>query len=161
MDTPVGWIEKAEAARHYADFSTSLGFSIGSPRGDNTGPAGSLGSVWWKSPAFKAGVTSDMELISVNGTVYAAAALRKSIVAAEKDTKPISLVFQRGNRVKNIQIDYHSGLRYPSLKRVEGTQHVSTTSSRRARVPCPRTSRRSKSGVAALQHQPQMDVRQC
>jgi predicted metalloprotease with PDZ domain len=32
-DAPIGWIEKAEAAGHYADFSTSLGFSIGSARG--------------------------------------------------------------------------------------------------------------------------------
>jgi predicted metalloprotease with PDZ domain len=120
-DTPVAWVEKTEAARHYADFSTSLGFAIGSPRGDNTGRAGALGNVWWNSPAFKAGVTPDMELISVNGTVYTAAALRKAIVEAEKDTKPIQLVFQRGNRIENIAIDYHRGLRYPSLQRVEGT----------------------------------------
>jgi predicted metalloprotease with PDZ domain len=120
-DTPVAWAEKAEAARHYADFSTSLGFTIGSPRGDNTERAGAVASVWWNSPAFKAGVTPDMILISVNGTVYTAATLRKAIVEAEKDTKPIQLVFQRGNRVENIAIDYHRGLRYPSLQRMEGT----------------------------------------
>jgi hypothetical protein len=62
-----------------------------------------------------------MILISVNGTVYTAATLRKAIVEAEKDTKPIQLVFQRGNLVENIAIDYHRGLRYPSLQRVEGT----------------------------------------
>jgi predicted metalloprotease with PDZ domain len=120
-DTPIGWIEKAEAAGHYADFSTSLGFSIGSARGGNAGPAGALGSVWWNSPAFKAGITPDMELISVNGTVYTAEVLRKAIVAAEKDTKPIGLVFQRGDQVETIPLDYHGGLRYPSLQRVEGT----------------------------------------
>jgi len=120
-DTPIGWIEKAEAAGHYADFSTSLGFSVGSARGGNAGPAGALGSVWWNSPAFKAGITPDMELISVNGTVYTAEVLRKAIVAAEKDTKPISLVFQRGDKVETIPLDYHGGLRYPSLQRVEGS----------------------------------------
>jgi predicted metalloprotease with PDZ domain len=120
-DAPIGWIEKAEAAGHYADFSTSLGFSIGSARGGNAGPAGALGNVWWNSPAFKAGITPDMELISVNGTVYTAEVLRKAIVAAEKDTKPISLVFRRGDQVETIPLDYHGGLRYPSLQRVEGT----------------------------------------
>jgi len=120
-DTPAKWIEKSEAAGGYGDFSTSLGFSIGSARGPITGSAGSVGSVWWNSPAFKAGITPDMVLISVNGTVYSAAVLRKAIVAAEKDTKPLELVFQRGDDVKTISLDYHGGLRYPSLQRVEGT----------------------------------------
>jgi hypothetical protein len=61
------------------------------------------------------------ELISVNGTVYTAEVLRKAIVAAERDTKPISLVFQRGDQVETIPLDCHGGLRYPSLQRVEGT----------------------------------------
>jgi predicted metalloprotease with PDZ domain len=120
-DTPAKWIEKSEAAGGYGDFSTSLGFSIGSARGPITGSAGSVGSVWWNSPAFKAGITPDMVIISVNGTVYSAAVLRKAIVAAEKDTKPLELVFQRGDDVKTISLDYHGGLRYPSLQRVEGT----------------------------------------
>jgi predicted metalloprotease with PDZ domain len=120
-DTPAKWIEKAEASGGYGDFSTSLGFSIGSARGPSTGSAGSVGSVWWNSPAFKAGITPDMVIISVNGTVYSAAVLRKAIVAAEKDTRPLELVFQRGDEVKTIALDYHGGLRYPSLQRVEGT----------------------------------------
>ena len=120
-DTPISWVEKAEAAGGFADFSTSLGFSIGAPRGDNTGHPGAIGSVGWNGPAFKAGVTPDMELLSVNGTVYTPALLRKAIVAAETDPKPIELGFQRVNRFVTIAIDYHGGLRYPSLQRVEGT----------------------------------------
>jgi predicted metalloprotease with PDZ domain len=120
-DAPVAWVEKAEAAGGFADFSTSLGFSIGSPRDDNSRNPGALSSVWWNSPAFKAGVTPDMQLIAVNGTAYSAAILKKAIVAAENDTRPIELTLLRGNRLKTIAIDYHGGLRYPSLQRVEGT----------------------------------------
>ncbi len=120
-DTPAKWVEKAEAANGYGDFSTSLGFSIGSARGVNTGSAGAIGSVWWNSPAFKAGVTPDMELLSVNGTVYSAAVLKKAIVNAEKNAKPIELLFNRGDKVVTLAIDYHGGLRYPSLQRVEGS----------------------------------------
>ncbi len=122
-DTPARWVEKAEASGGYADFSTSLGFSVGSARGGATpgGSPGALGGVYWNSPAFKAGITSDMTLISVNGTVYSAEVLRKAIVAAEKDTKPLQLVFERGDQLQTIQLDYHDGLRYPSLQRVEGT----------------------------------------
>ena len=120
-DTPVAWVEKAEAAGGYADFSTSLGFSIGSPRDDNSKNPGALSNVWWNSPAFKAGVTPDMQLLAVNGTAYTPAVLKQAIVAAENDTKPIDLTFMRGNQLKTIAIDYHRGLRYPSLQRVEGT----------------------------------------
>jgi predicted metalloprotease with PDZ domain len=120
-DTPVAWVEKAEAVGGYADFSTSLGFSIGSPRDDNSKNPGALSNVWWNSPAFKAGVTPDMQLLAVNGTAYTPAVLKQAIVAAENDTKPIDLTFMRGNQLKTIAMDYHRGLRYPSLQRVEGT----------------------------------------
>ena len=120
-DTPVAWVEKAEAAGGYADFSTSLGFSIGSPRDDNSKNPGALSNVWWNSPAFKAGVTPDMQLLAVNGTAYTPAVLKQAIVAAENNTKPIDLTFMRGNQLKTIAMDYHRGLRYPSLQRVEGT----------------------------------------
>ena len=120
-DTAAAWIEKAEAAFGYADFSTSLGFTIGSARGSNAGNGGAVGNVWWNSPAYKAGVTPDMEIVSVNGEVYSAKALKKAIVDAEKDTKPIEIVFLRGEQFKTISFDYHAGLHYPSLQRVEGT----------------------------------------
>jgi len=62
-----------------------------------------------------------MQLLAVNGTAYTPAVLKQAIVAAENDTKPIKLTFMRGNQLKAIAIDYHRGLRYPSLQRVEGT----------------------------------------
>jgi hypothetical protein len=61
-----------------------------------------------------------MELVAVNGTAYTVAVLRKAILAAEHDDKPIAIDFMRGNRLKRIAIDYHNGLRIPSLRRVEG-----------------------------------------
>lgn len=120
-DTPAKWVEKSEASSGYGDFSTSLGFAIGSARGRSEGAAGAIGNVWWNSPAYKAGVTPDMELLSVNGTVYSPQLLKKAIVDAEKTTKPIELVLKRDDKVVTISIDYHGGLRYPSLQRIEGT----------------------------------------
>ncbi|RRA48126.1 M61 family metallopeptidase [Acidipila sp. EB88] len=120
-DKPTAWIEKAQTAAGYADFSTSLGFTIGSARGGNSGGGSMVGSVYWNSPAFKLGVTPDMELISVNGTAYAPALLKKTILDAEKDSKPIELVFKREDKYQTLAFDYHKGLRYPSLQRVEGT----------------------------------------
>ena len=115
------WAEKEETARGYADFSTSIGLTFGSLRGGTTGSSGAVSNVWWKSPAFDAGVTPDMELISVNGLAYSAAVLRTAIVDAEKSSAPLQMIFKRGDRVQTIAIDYHGGLRYPSLQRVDGT----------------------------------------
>ena len=118
-DKPVEWIAKEEAALGYADFSTSLGLSLGSRRGG--GPAGMVANVWWDSPAFKAGITPDMEIVSVNGTAYSSKVLTDVILTAEKDKKPLQLLVRRGNEYKTIAIPYYDGLRYPSLQRIDGT----------------------------------------
>ena len=120
-DTLTPWIEKSEAAINYADFSTSLGFSIGSPRSMNAGSNGIIGNVWWNSLAYKAGVTPDMQVVSVNGSVYSKAVLKKAIIEAEKGNTPIVLVLLRDDKFKTVSLDYNGGLRYPSLQRVEGT----------------------------------------
>ena len=119
-DEPIAWYDKALAANHAASFAYSLGFTVGSARGES-GPGGSIGSVQWNSPAWKAGITPDMQLVSVNGTAYSADVLKKAIVAAEKGTEPIVLVLSRGDQFKTVSLDYRGGLRYPHLERVEGT----------------------------------------
>ena len=124
-DTMPPWMAKAESESGQADFSTSLGFSVGSPRRGAPEPGnaqpGALGNVWWNSPAFKAGVTPDMQIISVDGKAYSPQALREAILGAEKTREPIQFLFRRGQEFKNISIPYYGGLRIPSLQRVEGT----------------------------------------
>jgi predicted metalloprotease with PDZ domain len=118
-DTPVEWLQKEEAAFGYADFSTSLGFSVGSRHGG--GGASVVSNVWWGSPAFKAGVTPDTEIVSVNGTAYTAKVLRDAILEAEKDKQPVQLQFRRDNKYETVSIAYYDGLHIPSLERVAGT----------------------------------------
>jgi predicted metalloprotease with PDZ domain len=124
-DTEQPWVEKAEAGFGLANFSTSLGFSVHVPRkggeGEEDGPSGSLANVWWNSPAFKAGVTPDMRIISVNGKAFTSKVLREAILQAENTKEPIQLQFRRGNDFTNVSIPYYGGLRIPSLQRVEGT----------------------------------------
>ena len=119
-DKPAEWIEKAEAKFGYADFSTSLGFSVGSRRGGG-GSSGTVSSVWWGSPAFKAGVAPDTEIVSVNGTAYTAKVLKDAVLAAEQNKKPLELQFLHDDTYKTISMPYYGGMRYPSLQRVDGT----------------------------------------
>jgi len=115
-DKPAEWAEKEYAKFGIADFSTSLGFSL---RGK--GESKAINNVIWDSPAFKAGITPDTELVSVNGTAYTAKVLRDAILAAEKDKQPIQLQIRKEDRYTTLSIPYYDGLRYPSLERVEGT----------------------------------------
>lgn len=116
-DEPV-WMKKQESVRGVS-FATSLGFSVRSEvDGDSHG---GLESVVWDSLAFKAGLTPDMQLQAVNDGKYTPAALREAILAAEKSKDPIKLLLKRGDDFVTISLDYHGGMRYPHLERVEST----------------------------------------
>lgn len=119
-DAEPDWMKHADPMRP-TSFSTSLGFTISGQGGPNPGPAGGIIDVAWDSPAFKAGITPDMQLQAVNDQVFNVANLRKAIVAAEKNNEPIKLLLKRDDQFLTITVDYHGGLRYPHLERVEST----------------------------------------
>jgi predicted metalloprotease with PDZ domain len=118
-DTEPEWLKKAESFRG-PNFATSLGFSLKSESGPGSSP-GSLDNVWWDSVAFKAGITPDMQLQAVNDQKYTAAGLREAILAAENNKAPIKLLLKRGDDFLTVSLDYHGGMRYPHLERVEPT----------------------------------------
>ena len=111
-DVQPDWIKAGQASTPYVGFP---------PLGLNIGKDGALATVYWDSPAFKAGVTPDMQLSAVNGQAYTPDVLRAAIVAAEKTKAPMQMLFKRGDKFQTIAIDYHDGLRYPHLERVAGT----------------------------------------
>jgi predicted metalloprotease with PDZ domain len=117
-DNEPEWMKKSESVRG-ASFADSLGFSIKSEAGGDS--HGNLENVWWDSRAFKAGITPDMQLQAVNDQKYTAAALREAILAAEKTKEPIKLLLKRGDDFVTVSLDYHGGMRYPHLERVETT----------------------------------------
>ncbi len=118
-DTPVKWEQDEFAKMGFADFSTSLGISVGQYRGH--GGPGMISNVWWDSPAFKAGMVPDTQIVSVNGEAYTAKVLREAILQAEQDKQPIEIQFRRGKMYKTVAVPYYGGLRIPHLERVAGT----------------------------------------
>jgi predicted metalloprotease with PDZ domain len=82
---------------------------------------GTLGSVWWDSVAFKAGLVPGMQVLAVDGQVYTADRLRDAMRKAEKETGPITLLVKDRDQVVSVALDYHGGLRIPHLERVDGT----------------------------------------
>ncbi|HEX6880927.1 MAG TPA: peptidase M61 [Terriglobales bacterium] len=112
-DTEPEWQRHADRSRG-TSFATSLGFAV---RGEEKNGA-TISQVRWNSPAFKAGIVPDMQLVGVNDQAYSVDTLRAAIVAAEKSTEPIKLLMKRDDSFFTVSLDYHGGLRYPHLEKV-------------------------------------------
>ncbi len=94
-----------------ADFVYSLGLSIGKD--------GAISDVRWDGPAFNAGVGSGATVVAVNGEAYSGDVLEDAVKAAKDDKAPIELMLKEFDRYRTVKLDYHGGLRYPHLERIE------------------------------------------
>jgi len=83
--------------------------------------AGTIRDVIWKSPAYEAGLAPGMKLIAVDGLRFTAGALKDAIRTAKAGNQPIELIVEDQDHVRTVKVDYHGGLRYPHLARVENT----------------------------------------
>lgn len=111
-DTEPDWMKHEQSPRG-TNFATSLGFSVQAD--------GILVNVSWDSPAFRAGITPDMQIEGVNDHAFSLANLREAILAAESAHEAIKLLAKRDEQFVTVTLDYHGGMRYPHLERVEGT----------------------------------------
>ncbi len=95
------------------DFTYSLGIQ--------TGDANNIRSVQWNSPAFKAGLAPGMEVVAVNGRAADADRIAEAITAAKDPAAKVEMIVKDGDQYRTVLFDYHDGLRYPHLERIEGT----------------------------------------
>ena len=109
-DQPSAAVKAAEMRRHAADFTYSLGVSVGKD--------GEIGDVLWDGPAFKAGISPGMTVVAVNGHDFNSDALKDAVTAAAADkNQPVELLVKNFDEYKTVRIDYHDGLKYPHLVR--------------------------------------------
>lgn len=113
-DAPNIAIVDAEGAQEVRDFSYSLGLKIANADGR-------LDAVLWESPAWRAGLARDMQLIAVNDDAYNGERLRAALLAAQRDGTPIRLLVRRGDVFRSVAIDYRQGPHQPHLERISGT----------------------------------------
>lgn len=120
-DTEPEWMKHMDHSRGIS-FATSLGLSVSGEAGPNAGAdsgRGMITNVVWDGPAFKAGITPQMQLEAVNDQAFSVENLRHFILAAEKNNTPIKLLLKRDGEFTTVNVDYHGGLRYPHLQRIE------------------------------------------
>jgi predicted metalloprotease with PDZ domain len=109
-DTPSAYFTSRERDRKILDLTYSIGAVIGE--------GGRIGSVAWDSPMFEAGATAGTTIVAVNGRQFSNDLLRRAIADARTAREPIRLLLKRGDRFREVALDYHGGLRYPALERV-------------------------------------------
>ena len=105
-------LAKSYGSRGGADFVYSLGLSLDKE--------GEIGDVRWDSPAFNAGLGTGTTVIAVNGQEYDKDVLEDAVKAAKDSKAPIKLMVKEFDRYRTVDVDYHGGLRYPHLERIEG-----------------------------------------
>lgn len=112
--TPNAAVSDAESAHQMHDFSYSLGLRVAQADGR-------LDQVLWDSPAWRAGLARDMQIIAINDAAWSAQRLQRAVSAAQRDRTPIRLMVRRGDAFRSVTIDYHDGIRQPHLLRIPGT----------------------------------------
>jgi predicted metalloprotease with PDZ domain len=110
-ETPTEFWRENDANRKQLDLTYSIGLTLNRE--------GVVTTVLWDGPAFKAGITLGAHLVAVNGVAYDADLLKEAITAA-KSGPPVSFIVRAGDRYRVVALDYHGGLRYPRLERLEG-----------------------------------------
>lgn len=112
-DVPGDYIGAREAASGDALAWWAVGINVGSD--------GHIEDVLVGSAADKAGLGPGMVLVAVNGRQYTPQALGLAITAAKDSSKPIEMIVSNTGYYKVLKVDYHGGLRFPHLERVQGT----------------------------------------
>ncbi|AUN40459.1 peptidase M61 [Tsukamurella tyrosinosolvens] len=105
--------EQMKAAEGAANYTYSIGLNVSA--------TGKVTDVRWDGPAFKAKVGTGMTVLSVNDAAYSQATMQTAIEAARTNPAPIRLQVKDFDQTRTVEIDYHGGLRYPHLQRIEGT----------------------------------------
>jgi predicted metalloprotease with PDZ domain len=107
-------ISQAQAA---ATGDTSAWWSIGI----NVSSDGHINDVLVGSPADQAKLGPGMQIVAVNGRQFAGSLLNDAITASKGNQNPIQLIVVNTGVYRIVGLDYHDGLRYPHLERVDGT----------------------------------------
>jgi predicted metalloprotease with PDZ domain len=75
----------------------------------------------WDGPVFRAGLTTAVQIVAVNNVAFDGEKLKAAVKATKENGPPVELLIKQGELYRSIKIDYHGGLRYPRLERINGT----------------------------------------
>ena len=88
--------------------------------GADIGKEGKIDSLRWDGPAFRAGFAPGQQIVAVGGMAFKRERLEAGITAAKGSGPAIEVLVKDGERYRTVAIEYHGGLRYPKLVRIDG-----------------------------------------
>ena len=113
----------APAPRGGPDYWFSVGLRVvngGGARGGAAEAPGTIADVRWGGPGDDARLSPGERIVAVNSMAFSPDALVDAITKAKASTEAIHLLVEREGAVRTVDVNYHDGLRYPSLVRAEG-----------------------------------------
>ncbi|NOK18171.1 M61 family metallopeptidase [Corallococcus carmarthensis] len=111
-EEPTDAVRRAEAVSGNVDLSYSLGMTVAKD--------GKVLRVDWEGPAFDAGLLPGAVVTAVNGLPHDSQRLKDAVRATARQ-EPLRLSWRQGSATRSALIPWQQGLRYPRLRRVEGT----------------------------------------
>jgi predicted metalloprotease with PDZ domain len=112
-DQPGDFVTAHETSTGNADAWWSVGLRITSD--------GHIDDVLVGSVSDKAGLGPGMQIVAVDNRQYAPQVLGQAITAAKGTDQPIQMIVSNTGYYKIVKLDYHNGLRFPHLERVQDT----------------------------------------
>ena len=103
------WEKSLQDTENGHEFSFGFGVTLKKAR---------IAEVEWGSPAWRAGLLPEDEIVAINGFAFGLPdELEDAITDAKGSSAPIVLIVRSGDHVHSVSVDYHGGLRYPHLVR--------------------------------------------
>jgi len=103
-----------------ADESDDRGMTGWYSYGADIGAEGVVSDVRESSPAWRAGLAPGMRILAVDGQQFSVDVFAYALRSAQHSNAPISLITTQTGWYQTLSLDYHEGLRYPHLARIEG-----------------------------------------
>jgi predicted metalloprotease with PDZ domain len=111
--TPSDFAVATDTAAKLVNLRFSVGLTVGLD--------GTVREAIWGGPAFEAGIVSGANIRAVNGRTFGVDDLMQAVEDAEK-SGAIELSLVRGQHLRNVQIAYDKGHRFPHLEPLAGSR---------------------------------------
>ncbi|MBV8490549.1 MAG: M61 family peptidase [Candidatus Eremiobacteraeota bacterium] len=82
---------------------------------------GNISDVRMGSAAWNAQLAPHMQIVAVNGRAFDPDIWKDAITDAKSSSAPIQLLVKQGSWYRNVDLNYHDGIKYPHLERIPGT----------------------------------------
>jgi predicted metalloprotease with PDZ domain len=132
---PAGGIEGGGYKLTYTDAPNMFSDPVSAEGGVNA--LGSLGiavtsdgtvtSAWPGRAAYLGGISNGMKIFAVNGRRFSSDEFKRALARSKTAPDPLVFIVENASYFTTVTLDYHDGLRYPHLERIEGRDDVLTT----------------------------------